>query len=78
MKPIENKLESIALKRALTLKTERNWNTQNQKNIKKIDWLLKGIIKRNPNINADKIVPYSILDKNYNIRIDDRNDITIK
>ena len=50
LQPLENKLQSIALKRALTLKTlEGHWNTQDIKSKKyqttqeKIDWLLKDI-----------------------------------
>ena len=31
MLPLENKLESIALKRAITLKTEGHWNTKRTK-----------------------------------------------
>ena len=55
MLPMENKVESIALKRAITLKTERHWNIHSTKTDKyqtteeKIDWMLKEFIKINPN-----------------------------
>ena len=32
----------------------------------------------NPNINSDKIGPYSILNKNYDINIEDRGNIEMK
>ena len=67
MPSLENKLESIALKLAIALKTEGHWNlrknsTKNIKPHKKIDWLLKDIIKINPYSDTDKMRP--ILDKN--------------
>ena len=61
MIPLENKIEASALKRALTLKTEGHWNTQctktenYQTTQEKIDWLLKDIVKINPNLKPDKI-----------------------
>ena len=84
MLPLENKLESIALKRALTLKTEGHWNTNSFKKEKyqttqeKIDWILKDFIKINPNLNTDKIGPVSLLSKKYNIKIENRNEVAIK
>ena len=84
MQPLENKLESKALKRALTLKIKGHWNTQGIKSDKyqttqeKIDWILKDIIKINPNLNTDKSAPFLILNKKYNINIENRNEIRIK
>ena len=45
--------------------------------IRKIDWILKDMIKINPTINTDKIGPYLILNKKY-IYIKNRNEIRIK
>ena len=65
MQPLENKLESLALQRAITLKTEGHWNPQNTKKEEcqttkeKIDWLLKDTLKINRKLNTHKIIPYS-------------------
>ena len=81
---MENKLESISLKRAITLKTEGNWNTNSFKTEKyqtteeKIDWMLKEFIKINPNMNTDRIGPVSLLNKKYSIKIETRNEVTTK
>ena len=72
---MENKVESIALKRAITLKTEGHWNIHSTKtdkyqtNKEKIDWMLKEFIKINPNLTTDRIGPVSILNKKYDIKI---------
>ena len=84
MLPMENKVESIALKRAITLKTERHWNIHSTKTDKyqttkeKIDWMLKEFIKINPNLTTDRIRPVSILNKKYDIKIKNRNEVIIK
>ena len=84
MAPIELKLEETALKRALTLKTERHWNMNNYKNEKIqstqeiIDWKLKNVIKIDPNPISDKISPFSILNKTYKINIENRDSIQVK
>ena len=69
MQPIENKLKSMALKRALSLETEGHWITQStksekyQNNTRKIDWPMKDIIEINPSKNADKIGPCCVNNK---------------
>ena len=84
MMPLENKLESLALKRAIALKTEGHWNKHNIKNKKyqtieeKIDWMLETFIKINPDLQTDRIEPTSLLNKKYNITIDKRTNFTIK
>ena len=40
--------------------------------------MLKELIKINPNMNTDRIGPVSLLNKKYNIKIENRNEVTIK
>ena len=44
----------------------------------KIDWMLKEFIKINPKMNTDRIGSVSLLNKKYNIKIENRNEVTIK
>ena len=64
------------------LKVIVTYKKQHQKisnHTRKIDWLLKDIIKINPNSDTDKMPPISILDKkNNNLVINDREDFEVK
>ncbi len=80
---IKSQIETTALKRALTLKTEGHWPVSQEQNTyikttqQKIDHHLKVDVKINRTLVTDKIAPISNINKHFKTQISDRNNIRI-